>query len=902
MAQTQYMEVHDPQSRQVRAIREVIRSTSRTLEEIQKTFHGQRTSLVVEEESELKKRLEDLMRREKQLTGWESGDSAEFASGSSPDFSNQSPQESVSPKSPLTISHSCPISPPPPPPPSSLPLIVNDNDVSLIPSSPLPHNCLIRAHLPEGQRTIIPVRQGYTILEALDKAMKTRNLTPGTCTVYTDKPRLLVDWNTDTSFLNGKEVFVEYVDKATLASTNHHSFVRKTFITLAFCDVCKKLLFQGFRCETCGFRYHQRCSPKVPIQCGGVDDDLIMAYILSQQQRSNNSPQPSSPHSPTVPQSFRVPIKCDEELSVGIGVVRKMLSSTRERSISTPNVLYTSGTRDRSSSEDSHHSRSQSPMHGNILIPPVYIDTHPSNESMRINQLQSLGDNSVFDFSSTTSPISNQQIKVISGRGTHSGPIETPHHGLDAMRIDRRRRGHRRQSSAGSVEYVHQMMEERDRRNSMEGKPPSDKRSHDHKHTGRHRSLERRSSSGDRTSTDSPSTQSPLQTPTTKAPLQTSLSSNDSGVGSSRPSVTSYHSSTLPSQRRRQRLSSEDKRTKLRHRDSSDVWEIPYNEMEVGERIGSGSFGTVYKGRWHGPVAVKKLNVSNPTEQQMQAFKNEVAVLMKTRHANILLFMGWTSKPQLTIVTQWCDGSTLFRHIHVMEIKFEMYKIIDICRQTAQGMDYLHAKQIIHRDLKSNNIFLHDDLTVKIGDFGLATVKTLWDGNEKVRQPTGSILWMAPEVVRMEESDPYSFYCDVYSFGVVIYELITGQLPYPHVQERDQILFMVGCGFLRPDPSIARKDTPKTFKQLCIKCCQFKKDDRPLFHQILADLESLADSMPKIKRSSSEPSTLHYIGQMSIDDQLPVTTQHTPSHPKHGGSANETTFTFFPVPNNGSDK
>ena len=53
----------------------------------------------------------------------------------------------------------------------------------------------------------------------------------------------------------------------------------------------------------------------------------------------------------------------------------------------------------------------------------------------------------MFDFSSNTSPMSNQQIKVISGRGTNSGPIETPHHGLDAMRIDRRRRGHRRQVS-----------------------------------------------------------------------------------------------------------------------------------------------------------------------------------------------------------------------------------------------------------------------------------------------------------------------------------------------------------------------------------------------------------------------------------------------------------------------
>jgi serine/threonine protein kinase len=149
-------------------------------------------------------------------------------------------------------------------------------------------------------------------------------------------------------------------------------------------------------------------------------------------------------------------------------------------------------------------------------------------------------------------------------------------------------------------------------------------------------------------------------------------------------------------------------------------------------------------------------------------------------------------------------------------------------------------------------------LTVKIGDFGLATVKTVWRGEEKVRQPTGSILWMAPEVIQMKEPDPYTPYCDVYSFGVVIYELITGQLPYRHVEGRDTILFMVGCGFLRPDPTAARKDTPKTFKQLCIRCCQFKKEERPLFPQILVDLDQLADNMPKIKRCNSEPSLLHY--------------------------------------------
>ena len=131
-------------------------------------------------------------------------------------------------------------------------------------------------------------------------------------------------------------------------------------------------------------------------------------------------------------------------------------------------------------------------------------------------------------------------------------------------------------------------------------------------------------------------------------------------------------------------------------------WEIKKDEILTGPKIGSGSFGTVYRGHWHGPVALKKLNVKNPSPKQLQAFKNEVAVLKKTRHVNILLFMGCVSKDeQLTIVTQWCEGSSLFKHLHVLEHKFELRQCMDIARQVAQGMDYLHAKQIVHHDLKS---------------------------------------------------------------------------------------------------------------------------------------------------------------------------------------------------------
>ena len=131
----------------------------------------------------------------------------------------------------------------------------------------------------------------------------------------------------------------------------------------------------------------------------------------------------------------------------------------------------------------------------------------------------------------------------------------------------------------------------------------------------------------------------------------------------------------------------------------------------------------------------------------------------------------------MAIVTEWCSGSSLYRHVHVEEEHWEMHQLVDLMKQTATGMEYLHARDILHRDLKSNNIFLipkeannmqkhyrpqtdnsstglhkfnqilneqeAEKWTVKIGDFGLATVKSTWTQTAvKTNQPTGSILWM----------------------------------------------------------------------------------------------------------------------------------------------------------------
>lgn len=320
---------------------------------------------------------------------------------------------------------------------------------------------------------------------------------------------------------------------------------------------------------------------------------------------------------------------------------------------------------------------------------------------------------------------------------------------------------------------------------------------------------------------------------------------------------------------------------KLRsRRDSNEEWEIPENDITVGCQIGSGSFGTVFKGQWYGPVAIKKLNVREPTPAQLQAFKNEVAVLRRTRHVNILLFVGCISKPHLAIVTQWCEGSSLYKHLHVNESKFDMNLLIDIARQTAQGMDYLHAKNIIHRDLKSNNIFLADNYCVKIGDFGLATVKLRWSGSYQYQQPSGSVMWMSPEIIRMKDKDPYTFKSDVYAYGIVLFELVSSQLPYK-IRERDQIMYMVGNGILRPDISLARKDTPRDFTKLLEECISYNPDKRPLFPEILADVEGLVKRLPKLTKSVSEPTLSRSFFGDESDYAYNCTSPRTPINSQH---------------------
>lgn len=128
----------------------------------------------------------------------------------------------------------------------------------------------LRAHLPNQQRTSVQVREGLTLREALSKALKLRNLVCEVCCVYRGDTDVPIPWDTDISTIDCDEITVRILDKFPTPTSISHNFVRKTFFSLVFCECCRRLLFQGFYCRTCGYKFHQRCANGVPALCHQV--------------------------------------------------------------------------------------------------------------------------------------------------------------------------------------------------------------------------------------------------------------------------------------------------------------------------------------------------------------------------------------------------------------------------------------------------------------------------------------------------------------------------------------------------------------------------------------------------------------------------------------------------------
>lgn len=284
--------------------------------------------------------------------------------------------------------------------------------------------------------------------------------------------------------------------------------------------------------------------------------------------------------------------------------------------------------------------------------------------------------------------------------------------------------------------------------------------------------------------------------------------------------------------------------------DVSDC-EIAWEEITVGERIGLGSYGEVYRGDWRGTeVAIKRFLDQDIYGESLEEFKSEVHIMKRLRHPNVVLFMGAiTRPPNLSIITEFLHRGSLYRLLHRPHNQLDERRRLRMAFDAARGMNYLHncSPVIVHRDLKSPNLLVDKNWVVKVCDFGLSRIKHSTFLSS--RSTAGTAEWMALEVLRNEPSDEK---CDVYSFGVILWELCTLQQPWGGMNPM-QVVGAVGFQHRRldipdgVDPAIA---------DIIQKCWQTDPKLRPTFTEIMAALKPLQKPIigPQLPRPSSSRS------------------------------------------------
>ncbi|GFP94653.1 probable serine/threonine-protein kinase at1g18390 [Phtheirospermum japonicum] len=270
--------------------------------------------------------------------------------------------------------------------------------------------------------------------------------------------------------------------------------------------------------------------------------------------------------------------------------------------------------------------------------------------------------------------------------------------------------------------------------------------------------------------------------------------------------------------------------------------------------LGDGGYGAVYKGKLTDGrvVAVKRLYENH--NRRVEQFMNEVEILARLRHQNLVSLYGCTSRysKELLLVYEYIPNGTLADHLHGPRSgpgSPSWAARLNIAVETASALSYLHASGVIHRDVKSSNILLDNNFTVKVADFGLSRLVPV-DVTHVSTGPQGTPGYVDPEYNEYYQLTEKS---DVYSFGVVLIELISSKTAVDITRQRDEInLSTMAIGKIRNDALHELVDEHIGFDsdcnvrgmiigvaELAFRCLQNTRDMRPHMEDVLSILEEI---------------------------------------------------------------
>uniref|UniRef100_A0A4W4FIX5 Tyrosine-protein kinase receptor n=1 Tax=Electrophorus electricus TaxID=8005 RepID=A0A4W4FIX5_ELEEL len=278
-----------------------------------------------------------------------------------------------------------------------------------------------------------------------------------------------------------------------------------------------------------------------------------------------------------------------------------------------------------------------------------------------------------------------------------------------------------------------------------------------------------------------------------------------------------------------------------------DDWEVPREKIAVLRELGQGSFGMVYegiakdivKGEPETRVAVKTVNESASLRERIE-FLNEASVMKAFSCHHVVRLLGVVSKGQPTLVVmELMTHGDLKSYLRSLRPDAEnnpgrppptLTEMIQMAAEIADGMAYLNAKKFVHRDLAARNCMVAEDLTVKIGDFGMTRDIYETDYYRKGGKGLLPVRWMAPESLK---DGVFTAHSDCWSFGVVLWEISTlAEQPYQGLSNEQVLKFVMDGGYLERPESCAER-----MHSLMQMCWQYNPKMRPTFNEIIEMLK-----------------------------------------------------------------
>jgi tRNA A-37 threonylcarbamoyl transferase component Bud32 len=268
------------------------------------------------------------------------------------------------------------------------------------------------------------------------------------------------------------------------------------------------------------------------------------------------------------------------------------------------------------------------------------------------------------------------------------------------------------------------------------------------------------------------------------------------------------------------------------------MFSIKFEALTLGQKIGEGGFGIVYKGTYQfAPAAIKQLRVDNLSPEAEEEFNREANIMAQLHHPNVVHFYGYCTVPKC-LVMEYMPRGSLFKVLHSRE-PFDWNFRIRIATDIASGLAFLHSKSILHRDIKSLNVLLDGQWAAKLTDFGLSRVKNETKSKSmanKTNQAVGTTQWMAPELFKRKAV--YTQKSDIYSLGITFWELASRKIPYVN-DEQEAIPAFVQQGEREDIPS----DCPPKLAHLIQQCWAGDPGERPNADEVALFMTSDAKTL-----------------------------------------------------------